>query len=178
MGAFLISNDTMGENNHKNFSKNFNWKKLLPPPLIGLIVALIWLILNLPLPPLINNTFTMVGNLVTPLALIYIGIILSDAGLKSVRIDRDTILGLIARFIIAPLIMIIVIKLFVVTGSNISTLESNTLIVQSAVPGLAVLPLLVGEAKGDAEYATNLVTTSTILFIIVIPILMEIIHFI
>jgi len=30
---------------------------------------------------------------------------------------------------------------------------------------------LVNEAKGDVEYATNVVTTSTLLFVIVIPII-------
>lgn len=49
------------------------------------------------------------------------------------------------------------------------------MIIQAAAPGLAVLPILVGEAKGDVEYATNVVTTSTVLFVIVVPILMQII---
>ncbi len=179
IGVFFISADDPTKNTNSVQKRNtFNWRKLLPAPLVGLIIALIWLSVGLPLPSLINNTFTMVGNLVTPLALIYIGIILSDAGLKSIRLDRDTILGLLARFIISPAIMIGAIVLFKASGSNIPNLESSTLIVQSAVPGLAVLPLLVGESHGDVKYATNLVTTSTILFIIVIPILMEILHFI
>ena len=38
----------------------------------------------------------------TPLSLIYIGIVLYDAGLKSIRFDRDTIVALIGRFILAP----------------------------------------------------------------------------
>jgi len=34
--------------------------------------------------------------------LIYIGIVLADAGLKSIRFDRDTIVALIGRFILSP----------------------------------------------------------------------------
>ena len=54
---------------------------------------------------------------------------------------------------------------------ELSAIEVKTFIVQSAVPALAVLPILVNEAKGDVEYATNVVTTSTILFVIVIQII-------
>jgi hypothetical protein len=58
------------------------------------------------------------------------------------------------------------------------TLASQTLIVQSATPMLAVLPILANEAHGDVEYATNVVTTSTVLFIVVVPILMTLIQFV
>lgn len=63
-------------------------------------------------------------------------------------------------------------------GNQLPTLESSTLIIQSAAPGLAVLPILAGQAHGDVEYATNVVTTSTVLFVIVVPILMALIQFI
>ncbi len=50
------------------------------------------------------------------------------------------------------------------------------MIVQAAAPGLAVLPILAEQAHGDVKYATNVVTTSTVLFVIVIPILMVLIQ--
>ncbi|MCT6893027.1 MAG: AEC family transporter, partial [Bombilactobacillus mellifer] len=55
----------------------------------------------------------------------------------------------------------------------IPQMEQSTLVVQAATPGLAIMPILVGQAHGDVKYATNLVTTSTVLFVIVIPIIME-----
>ncbi|WP_338141339.1 AEC family transporter, partial [Oenococcus oeni] len=76
----------------------------------------------------------------------------------------------IGRFIIVPAVMIIILKLF---GGSMPKLESSTLIIQAAAPGLAVLPILVGQNHGDVEYATNVVTTSTVLFVIVVPILMQ-----
>lgn len=176
IGVFFISNDD--PTTSTTTKKNFNWRKLLPAPLIGFIVSLIWLLLDLPLPKLINSTFSMVGNLVTPLSLIYIGIVLADAGLKSIHFDRDTVMALVGRFIIAPAIMIGIVTLFASGGQPIAKLESSTLIIQAATPGLAVLPILVSQAHGDVEYATNVVTTSTVLFVIVIPILMEIVRYV
>lgn len=151
----------------------FNWKKLFPPPLLGFIVALIFLFLSIPVPAFINSTLGYLGGIVTPLSLIYIGIVLHNAGLKSIKFDRDTIFALIGRFIFSPIVMLILIKFSsdILPLKELSAIEVKTFIVQSAAPALAVLPILVNEAKGDVEYATNVVTTSTLLFVIVIPII-------
>ncbi|WP_165007186.1 MULTISPECIES: AEC family transporter [unclassified Enterococcus] len=177
-GVFLISNDdptkTKGETKAK-----LNWKKLLPPPLLGFIVAIVFLLLEIPVPDFINSTLGYVGGIVTPLSLIYIGIVLYDAGLKSIRFDRDTVVALIGRFILAPAVLIALISLGSnMFGADLAPLLKQTLVVQSATPMLAVLPILANEAHGDVKYATNLVTTSTILFVIVVPILMQLVQFI
>ena len=166
-GAILIGNDKDKK------GATFNWKKLFPPPLLGFIVALIFLFLSIPVPAFINSTLGYLGGIVTPLSLIYIGIVLHNAGLKSIKFDRDTIFALIGRFIFSPIIMLILIKFSsdILPLKELSAIEVKTFIVQSAAPALAVLPILVNEAKGDVEYATNVVTTSTLLFVIVIPII-------
>ncbi|WP_283679383.1 AEC family transporter [Lentilactobacillus sp. Marseille-Q4993] len=177
IGVFFISNDDPTKDGNSEKQK-FNWRKLLPAPLLGFLIALVWLLLELPLPKFIDSTFSMVGGIVTPMSLIYIGIVLADAGLKSIHFDRDTVMALVGRFIIAPAVMIGLVLMFKSSGHPIPNLESSTLIIQSAAPGLAVLPILVGQSHGDVEYATNVVTTSTVLFVIVVPILMEIVNII
>jgi len=178
-GVFLISNDDPTKPKEKTHNK-IDWKKVIPMPLVGFIVALVFLLLNIPILKVsfINSTLTYVGNLVTPLSLIYIGIVLADAGLGSIKFDRDTVVALIGRFILSPIVMIAVIMVAGNVGASFPTMASQTLIVQSATPMLAVLPILANEAHGDVEYATNVVTTSTVLFIIVVPILMSLIQFI
>ena len=167
-GAFLIANDsTEPQPAHR---QQFNWKKLLPAPLLGFLVALVFLLADIPVPSFIHSTLDYVGSIVTPLSLLYIGITLADAGLKSIRFDKDTIAALLGKFVLAPLIMVALIA----AGHSIlplPSLEAKTLIVQSSVSALAVLPILANEAKGDVRFATNVVTTSTILFMIVVPLL-------
>lgn len=176
-GVFLISNDDPTRTKDSAKAK-LNWKKLLPPPLLGFIVALIFLIFSIPVPSFINSTLTYVGGIVTPLSLLYIGIVLFDAGLKSIRFDRDTVVALLGRFVLSPLILIGLLLLGRQFGADLNTTLQQTLVVQSATPMLAVLPILANEAHGDVKYATNLVTTSTLLFVIVVPILMQLIQFI
>jgi malate permease len=50
-----------------------------------------------------------IGATVTPLSLLYIGITLCDAGLASIRFDRDTIAALLGKFVFAPLLMFVLI---------------------------------------------------------------------
>lgn len=176
VGVFFISNDDPTKD--KSHKEPFNWRKLLPAPLIGFLVALVFLLLAIPVPAWINSTLSMVGGIVTPMSLIYIGIVLADAGLASIHFDGDTIWALLGRFIIAPALMILMLVIGKNGGAQVPSLESSTLIIQAAAPGLAVLPILAGQSHGDVEYATNVVTTSTVLFVIVVPILMQLVQFI
>lgn len=177
IGAWLIANDdpTIAPDQHKG---SFDWKKLFTPPLTGALLAFVFLFADIRLPVFISSTLGYVGELVTPLALIYVGIVLADAGLKSIHFDKDAIGALIGRFILMPVFTIVLIVFGAGTLGALPTMEAHTLIVQSAVPALAVLPILAHAANGDVEYATNVVTTSTLLFIIVIPIVNSLLPFI
>jgi len=83
-GAILIGNDTNDKNKQ---GTTFDWKKLFPPPLLGFIVALVFLFLSIPVPAFVNSTLGYLGGIVTPLSLIYIGIVLHNAGLKSIKFE-------------------------------------------------------------------------------------------
>ena len=168
LGAFFVSNDTLDIDNKK---KGVNWKKIFSPPLIGFIVALLLLAFNIKMPKMINSTMQYIGNIVTPLSLMYIGIVLADARLRNIRFDKDTILALVGRFVLSPVVMVVLLMIGMSLGGNLTPLDTKTYVIQSAAPVFAVLPILANEADGDVKYATNVVTTSTILFALVIPIL-------
>ncbi|MGG3986255.1 AEC family transporter [Heyndrickxia faecalis] len=163
----------------KRRQKQNQLEEVLPPPLPGFIAGLIFLLLNIPIPGFIDSTLTYVGSIVTPLSLIYIGIVLYNAGLSSIRFDRDTIFALLGRFVLSPAVLIVLMLTGThFSGTHLPAMLQQTQIVQSATPMLAVLPILATEAHGDVNYATNVVTTSTLLFVVVVPVLMQVIQFI
>ena len=168
LGIYLMTTDSQVQS---KTTVSFDWKKLLPPPLIGFLVAIVFLLAKIPVPQVMTKTLTYVGNVVTPLSLIYIGIVLAKAGLASVKFDKDSVYALCGRFLIAPLLMLIVIKTI---GTNLPDLEAQTFMLQSAVSSLAVMPILAHQGSGDVEYATNIVTLSTVLLVVAIPSLMSI----
>ncbi|MFD1392569.1 AEC family transporter [Lacticaseibacillus jixianensis] len=182
LGAFLMSwDDPTKVAGELGARTAFNWKKLLPAPLVGFLVALVFLLFNIPFVNVgwlsfLVNAMTYVGSLVTPLSLIYIGIILAKAGFKAIKFDRDSVVALIGRFVIAPALIFALIMGGLKLGFHIPSLEAQTLIVQASAPGLAVLPILATEGHGDVEYATNVVTLSTVLFVIVVPVIMLLIQ--
>ncbi|KGF76236.1 Malate permease [Lactococcus lactis] len=59
-----------------------------------------------------------------------------------------------------------------VVGIHLDHIFSNTLIIQSATPTFAVLPVLATEYHGDIKFATNIVAVASVLFVIVIPVIM------
>ncbi|KRL87599.1 AEC family transporter [Lacticaseibacillus pantheris] len=181
LGAFLMAQDDPTRVKGSAEKGSFNWKKLLPAPLVGFLVALVFLLLRIDVPNIgwlsfATNTLDYVGNLVTPLSLIYIGIVLAKAGLGSIHFDRDSIVALLGRFVLAPAVMFAIIMIGSGMVGGMPSMEAQTLIVQASAPGLAVLPILAEQAHGDVKYATNVVTTSTVLFVIVIPIIMVLIQ--
>ena len=161
LGIYLMTSDSKSGKNKA--SSKFDWKKLMPPPLVGFLVSLVFLIFT-------TSTLTYIGNIVTPLSLIYIGITLAKAGLKTIKFERDTIITLIGRFILGPVVMFAILSL---TAKNMPADEFKTFVVQSAAPALAVLPILASQGNGDVEFSTNVVTLSTILFIVVVPIVVS-----
>ena len=162
-------------NSGKAQKPKFDWKKLLPPPLLGFFTALIFLFFEIPLAPILHNTLNYLGDMVTPLSLIYIGIVLHDAGLKSMSLNKDSMGGIVGRFVISPIIMFcVIIALQYGAGIVLEPIAIITFVVQSAGPVIAVLPIVANEAKSDLPFATGLVMISTILFVVVIPIIMEI----
>ena len=180
VGVFLIEMDPLPQNSSatgesvRPLGHKFSWKKLLPPPLMGFIVALIFLYAQIPLPTILHNTLNYLGDMVTPLSLLYIGIVLHDAGLKSMALNKDSLGGIFGRFVIAPLIMFgVIITVRYIGGIILEPIAMITFIVQSAGPVIAVLPIVANESGADLPFATGLVMISTILFVFVIPLIME-----
>ena len=180
VGVFLIEMDPLPQNSSatgesvRPSGHKFSWKKLLPPPLMGFIVALIFLYAQIPLPTILHNTLNYLGDMVTPLSLLYIGIVLHDAGLKSMALNKDSLGGIFGRFVIAPLIMFgVIITVRFIGGITLEPIAMITFIVQSAGPVIAVLPIVANESGADLPFATGLVMISTILFVFVIPLIME-----
>ena len=161
VGTYVVAIDRPDGNKNKGIQ----WKSLCSPPLIAFLVALAVVALGIPVPTFAQNSINIVGSLVTPLSLMYIGINLQQSGLGTLRIDRDTILALAGRFIIFPMLMVLVL----LVGGADNTLLKDTFIIQSTIPTLVIMPILAAEAKGDVDFATNVVTMTTIAYLAVLP---------
>lgn len=161
VGMYFVSIDRPDGNKNSGIQ----WKSLFSPPLIAFLVALSIVVLGIPIPTFAKNSINMVGSLVTPLSLMYIGINLQQSGLGTIRLDRDTVIALAGRFIIFPLLMVLILLI----GGTDNTLLKETFIIQSTIPTIVIMPILAAEATGDVDFATNMVTMTTIAYLAVLP---------
>ena len=161
VGMYFVSIDRPDGNKNNGIQ----WKSLFSPPLIAFLVALALVALGIPIPSFAQNSINMVGSLVTPLSLMYIGINLEQSGLGTIRLDRDTMIALTGRFIIFPLLMVLILLI----GGTDNTLLKETFIIQSTIPTIVIMPILAAEASGDVDFATNMVTMTTIAYLAVLP---------
>lgn len=175
-GVWIVAvNDPTTKNSVK-----IDWKHFLPAPLWGFIIVIPFLIwmpnAATQLPTFITTTLSDVGGLVTPLSLMYIGIMLRTFGISSVRFDKLMIVSVVFRFVIAPLSIFCIIYAGT-HGLNIhmNSTFSKTLIIQSATPAIAVLPILADQYHSDVKFATSYVVATSCLFVVVVPIIMELI---
>lgn len=171
IGATLVVNDPSKPAGGAG-SARFQPKRLLQAPLVGGLAAFLVLLLGIQVPKPLFATLNYLGNMVTGLSLLYIGISLSVAGLSSIRFDKDTVVAMVGKFLLSPALTAGIFALAASFGSVFPPIAGQTFIVQSAVPTLAVLPILAEQGKGDVTYAANLVTIGTLLFVVVVPAVM------
>lgn len=146
-------------------------QKIFSPPLLGFIGGVLLVVFKIHLPKFISQTCTYLGSLTIPLSMLFIGIAVSNAGLSRIRFDRDAWGILLGRFLFAPCLM----ALLVLPSHSMSPLMKQVFILQAAMPVMTNAPVVSRLYHADSSYAAIMVTETTVLSIIVIPILMVLI---
>ena len=164
LGTYLIQRDGEGE---AQFDLKTSLKKVFSPPLMGFLLGLLIVILHIKLPAFLASDLQYLGNLTTPLSMIFIGLSVSHIGLKQLVLGKDQILILLGRFVFAPLLMATI-----VYRAPLPSLMKQVFIIQSAMPVMTNAPVVARLYGADSDYAAVMVTESTLATMVVIPILM------
>lgn len=166
VGAYEISRDGEAGKKHSLFTRQ-TAKRLVSPALLGFIAAVILVLLGVQLPRFVMSSCEYLGQLTTPLAMLFIGIVLSSVKWRTLRLDKDVVLLLFARFLICPL-TITAISFFI----SISTLMRQVFIIQSAMPAMTSTGIVAKEYGADYEFGTVVTVITTVVSMLVIPIYM------
>ena len=164
LGTYLIQRDGEGE---AQFDIRISLKKVFSPPLMGFLLGLVLVILHIKLPAFLASDLQYLGNLTTPLSMIFIGLSVSNAGLKQLTLKKDQFLILLGRFVVAPLLMA-----SIVYWMPLPNLMKQVFIIQSAMPVMTNAPVVARLYGADSDYAAVMVTETTLATMVVIPILM------
>ncbi|MFS9213434.1 AEC family transporter [Streptococcus parasanguinis] len=164
LGTYLIHRDGEGE---ARFDLKTSLKKVFSPPLMGFLLGLVLVMLQIKLPAFIASDLQYLGNLTTPLSMIFIGLSVSHVGVKQLVLGKDQLLILLGRFLVAPLLMATI-----VYWVPLPSLMKQVFIIQSAMPVMTNAPVVASLYGADSDYAAVMVTETTLATMVVIPILM------
>ena len=164
LGTYLIQRDGEGE---AQFDLKMSLKKVFSPPLLGFLLGLVFVMLQIKLPAFLASDLQYLGNLTTPLSMIFIGLSVSHVGVKQLVLGKDQLLILFGRFLVAPLLMATI-----VYWAHLPSLMKQVFIIQSAMPVMTNAPVVARLYGADSDYAAVMVTETTLATMVVIPILM------
>ena len=165
LGTYLIQRDGEGE---AQFDLKTSLKKVFSPPLMGFLLGLVLVMLQIKLPAFLASDLQYLGNLTTPLSMIFIGLSVSHVGVKQLLLGKEQLLILLGRFLVAPLLMA-----SIVYWVPLPSLMKQVFIIQSAMPVMTNAPVVARLYGADSDYAAVMVTETTLATMVVIPILMR-----
>lgn len=148
-------------------------KILLNPSIIAVFIGIIMLIFNIQLPVALSSSMKSIGSMTGPLSMIIIGVILSNVKIKKHLKDWTIYYGIFINLIILPIIIYL---LFLLIG-DISK-AAITVIIMVAMPASAMTSIFAESYNKENQYAAILVSATTLLSLITIPIILKIISFI
>lgn len=141
-------------------------KIITRPAILALIIGLAVFLLSIPVPKIISEPVSMLAALNTPLPMIIIGFHLANSNVMKSFTDIKCIFTILLRLILYPAAAIVVMWLCGVKG--------NMLISQAiccSAPVAAVTTMFSSKYNRDTELSVNLVSLSTLLSLITMPVM-------
>ena len=143
---------------------------LLNPSIIGVFTGIIIMFFDIQLPNALTSSIKSIGNITGPLSMLIIGVILSNIKIRKHLGDWTIYYGIITKLVIIPIIIYFISLL---AGDNSKAI--NTVIIMTAMPASAMTSIFAESFNKEKEYAAVLVSVTTLLSLITVPILLKII---
>lgn len=137
---------------------------VISPPVAGLAIGMLVVLLGVPVPAFLVNTSGTIGAAVTPLAMVFIGSIIRHSRLRGTRLGRDTWAPVLFRFLLTPAITLLVLTLAVPDPAI-----RVVFFVLSTMPAMTQLGVMSKECACDSGYASVLITITTAISMGAIP---------
>ena len=143
-------------------------KMLISPGTIGLALGLLLFVCRITLPDIVSTPIQHLGNLNTPLPMLFAGYYLSKVNVKTALRSRGLYGALAVRMVLVPAVCAV---LMYVCGIRGMMLTSMT--VSVCAPTAVAVAMFADRYKQDAEEAINLVALSTLLSVVSMPLVVS-----
>ncbi len=144
-------------------------KAILNPGVIGTLLSLALFFLNISLPNIILEPVKYLAGLNTPIAMIILGVYLADIDFGKTLRRLSIYTVSLLRLIVFPVLAVILAKLM-----RLDETVATAVLISAACPTATVTTLFAAKFGLDAGYASEVVSVSTLLSVITIPLIMMI----
>lgn len=151
----------------KNLTKIFN------PPIIAFIAGILMLWYNVRLPVYAMDSINYLRLLLTPLSLIFMGSTIGDLKMSSVGSPVTTVLILIMRFVLSPIVCLLLLKAIGMPDDL-----TKVFIVCAGLPVMTNISIAVAKYGGNPSYSSFMTALSSIVFIFIVPFYIKLFEFI
>jgi len=141
-------------------------KALMTPGVIGAVIALLFFFTGVKLPYVVGQSVHHLANLNTPVSMVILGTYLVNIDFKKVFKSLSLIKVCLVRLILIPII-----SLFVAVIIRLEPSVAKAVLISSACPTAAVTTLFATKYNLDADYSSQLVSVTTLLSVITIPLI-------
>jgi malate permease and related proteins len=155
-----------GHGDDKLFSLE-NIRRIFSPPLTGFLLAVVLILLGIQLPKSIMDTCKYMGNLTTPISMLFIGMIIHSVKWKEIKIGKEMLVLLGGRFILAPVIVLVLCYFL-----PIPLLMKKVFVIQAAMPAMTQTAIIAEAYGADYKYAAIMTTVTTVVSLVFIPVYM------
>ena len=171
IGVMLLNkDDELTNNRHTSFDLKRTITELFSPPIIAFLLATLLVILNIPLPVFFKSLFGYIGETTSALAMLFIGTTIYQTGIKNLVFSKEVLGILCGRFIITPIIVILLAYFF-----HISTLMGAVCLIQFSIPVSNTVAILAGEKHIDISFTDSSLTYSLFAYLLAFPVLMKLV---
>lgn len=169
LAAFNIFSWTQGvslfKDNDNGAVEKTDWSQvLLNPNILAIFLGILLFIFSIKIPSTPNQVIKYVGSVNTPLSMIVIGNSLANIKFSRDMLNKEIGLTILLRNLLFPIIGIVLLKVIGVTG-----IAFYTTVVMAACPVAGLVVLFTLQVEGDTAPAISLMSLSTILSLITIP---------
>lgn len=140
-------------------------KNIMSPPLVGAFSAIGLILVGLPLPTFLLSSFHYIGNMTTPMVMLFLGIAIYYVNLRAVRPTVDMGVLIVGRFLVAPAIAIAITHVVPVPD-----LMRKVVIVEAAMPVMTQVSVAARVYGADANYVAVMTAITTIMAMVTIPV--------
>lgn len=146
-------------------STSINFRNLVSPAMVATITGIVFYIFSIKIPNLIAEPLIIIGNLTTPLSMVFIGASLTNVKISSIFFNKKLYLISILRLIVIPVSLILIIQ-----NLSLSLIVKGVPVIISAMPVATFCAILAKEHDGNINLASQGIFMTTLLSLFTIPI--------